>query len=86
MDLDPAERPRMLVWLAAQLEPYGLRPRLVGPAEAPVLRIRGPRTGRVRFIACVPTPRASTWAWVWPRGWALVTDPHAVARIVKELS
>lgn len=86
MSVDPNVRPRLMNWLSGELEPYGLKPRVVGPERRPVLRVVTPRTNRVRFIACVPAPQAETWAWVWPYGWALVTDPRAVAMIVEAMA
>jgi hypothetical protein len=85
MIVDPAERPELLAWLAIELEPYGLRPKVVGPGSGPVLRVMTRRSDRVRFIACVPAPQARTWAWVWPFGWALVTDPGAISMIVEAM-
>jgi hypothetical protein len=74
-----------LEWLAARLDGGGLRPCLVGPGENVLLRVDTPR-GRIRFVACVPSPQCFTWAYVWDRGWVLVTDPAAAGRIRKALA
>jgi hypothetical protein len=75
------QRVSLLEWLAAELKPYGLNPRVLGPDEGSLLRLVNP-AGQVRFIACVPAPQRGTWAFVWSYGWTLVTDPQAVALIV----
>lgn len=76
-------RTQLLSWLAEQLALRGLRAEIVRPvgsAGTAVLRVIT-RRGRTRFIACAPAPQRDTWAWIWPEGWALVTDPGAVEAI-----
>jgi hypothetical protein len=75
------QRVNLLRWLAAQLEPYGLSPYVLGSDERSVLRVVN-AAGQVRFVACVPAPQRDTWAFVWSYGWALATDRNAVAMIV----
>lgn len=75
-----------LAWLAGQLAASGVQARLTGPQGAEVLQVVTSRSRKVRFVACVPAPQARTWAWVWSRDWALVTDPRAVSMIVAAMS
>lgn len=79
-------RAELLSWLADQMQPKGVESRVTGPPGTEVLRVVTRRSRRVRFVACVPAPQAGTWAWVWSRGWALVTDPQAVPMIVAAMS
>jgi anti-sigma regulatory factor (Ser/Thr protein kinase) len=71
-----------LAWLATQLVALGVAASVVriGGGAAEVLRMVDSR-GLPIFVACVPAPQYGSWAWVWPHGCALVTDPAAVSLI-----
>jgi hypothetical protein len=85
-ELHPRQRCHLLTWLAGQLPHHHVHPEVLGAGERAVLRVTSRRTNKVRFVACVPAPQVGTWAWVWSRDWALVTDPRAVPAIAKAMS
>lgn len=85
-ELDPRRRHHLLAWLADRLQHYEVQPTVLGTSDNAVLRVKSRRTHTTRFIACVPAPQAGTWAWVWSRDWALVTDPRAVPTIAEAMS
>jgi hypothetical protein len=82
----PELRRHYLGWLEGQLSERGVRARVMRPDGGGTEVLRVERGDGARFIACVPAPQRDTWAWVWPRGWALVTDPGAVAMVAKDMA
>jgi hypothetical protein len=81
-----AERRQLLAWLASELELHGVTARVECPGETAVLRVVTLRSRRIQYVVCIPAPQANTWAWVWSKGWALVTDPRSVAMIMEAMT
>ncbi|GAA4152888.1 hypothetical protein GCM10022416_51470 [Actinomadura keratinilytica] len=83
--LDRSMRAVHLTWLAENLALHSFEAAVVGPPGAEVLRLVTRGSGSIRYVVCVPAPQVGTWAWLWSNGWALVTDPNAVAMIAKAM-
>jgi hypothetical protein len=82
----PSERRQLLAWLASELDLHGVNARVECPRETAVLRVVTLRSRRIQYVVCIPAPQANTWAWVWSKGWALVTDPRSVAMIMEAMT
>jgi hypothetical protein len=82
----PDKRHEYLARLAGGLGARGLTAEIVTPGAntSAILRVTEPRTGRTRFVACVPAP-GNDWAFVWSGGWARAGDPHVISVIVKAM-